>query len=335
MQLGGGEHSRRRPHQVQIGPRGGRRRAVRRLDHARHPIVVGRRAAATVGQQRHRHAGNAGQENLVQRLFQDVEARHAEDGIDLAIENDLHDRRRALGDEDAVAEPLGAGLQFAQAQAPQLRQCNPAASQGAGQVSASRRHCGNSSSRRWQGTAATWSCQKAEASATIVQPQVALRQREFHQQRPGGGFQLATPRARERSHAAAISAAAAAIRSRRAFVAGTSLRRLVSRLSPLSGSPDPSRFVAVFGCKFNSCYKRGRLPGFLLSPPAAAGGNGVACSFCSHRPPPVGVGFGGWGLRLRSLGREFQRRLCQWEAANRLAKGSHRKHERVQLLIVP
>ena len=90
----------------------------------------------------------------------------------VAAEDDLHHRRRALGDQHLVALPLGQPSRRSESrQAPQSWHSSPDSLYSAGHVWELRRQCGKSSSRRDGGIASTWSRQKAVATATIVQPQ--------------------------------------------------------------------------------------------------------------------------------------------------------------------
>ena len=144
---------------------------MRRIDHRADPVDVGRRVAAAGFDQRHGHARDAGQQDLVERLLQRVEARHAQHRVDVPAEDDLHHRGRAFGDHHVVAERLGIGPQVRSGRTRRSsRRAGPMALYFAGQVSALRRQWGSSSRRRDAGTAATWSFQKADARATIVQP---------------------------------------------------------------------------------------------------------------------------------------------------------------------
>ena len=101
------------------------RRAVRRVDHLPHPVLVGRRVAAAVAQQRHGHARDAGQEDLVEGLLQRVQAGHAQDRVDVPVEDDPHHGRRALGDHHPVALLLAHARRPVRLQAPQSRQSRP------------------------------------------------------------------------------------------------------------------------------------------------------------------------------------------------------------------
>ena len=74
----------RRPHQVDEGPCPRRRGCGVQGDQLADPVVIDRRAPAVARQQRRRHAGDAGQQDLVDGLFQDVQASDADDGIDVA-----------------------------------------------------------------------------------------------------------------------------------------------------------------------------------------------------------------------------------------------------------
>ena len=71
-----------------------------------HPILVDRRVAAVARQQRHGHAGDAGQQDLVDRLLQHVQAGHAQNGVHVAADDDLHHDRRAFGHQHPVAQSL-------------------------------------------------------------------------------------------------------------------------------------------------------------------------------------------------------------------------------------
>src|SRR5207249_1848479 len=98
-------------HQVDVGPGGDRRRGGLEVDQFGDPVVVDGGAAAVAGQQRGGDAGDAGEEDLVDGLFEDVEAGDPDDGVDVSADDDLQDDGGALGDEDLVAEVLGAGLE--------------------------------------------------------------------------------------------------------------------------------------------------------------------------------------------------------------------------------
>ena len=102
-------------------------------------------------------------------------------------------------------------------QPPHPRQCKPAASQGAEQLSACRRHCGSKSKRRLLGTAATWSRQKAEASTTMVQPTQAAGIASSARIRSAATSSSLRAADASRSMTAATSPARAAIRSRSAL----------------------------------------------------------------------------------------------------------------------
>ena len=84
------------------------------------PVVIDRRAAAIARQQRRGHARDAGQQDLVDRLFQHVQAGDADDRIDMAADDDLEDDRRAFGDEHLVAQVLGLGLEVGDGAGPAL-----------------------------------------------------------------------------------------------------------------------------------------------------------------------------------------------------------------------
>ena len=99
------------PHQVDVGLRLRLRRRRLQVDQLEHPVVIDRRAAAIARQQRRGHARDAGQQHLVERLFQHVQAGDADDGIDVAADDDLEDDRRAFGDQHLVAEVLGLDLE--------------------------------------------------------------------------------------------------------------------------------------------------------------------------------------------------------------------------------
>ena len=94
---------------IRLGLRFRRRRFE--VDQLRHPVVIDGRAAAVARQQRGGDAGDAGQQDLVERLFQHVEAGDADDGVHVAADDDLEDDGRALGDEHLVAEVLGLDLE--------------------------------------------------------------------------------------------------------------------------------------------------------------------------------------------------------------------------------
>ena len=96
------------PHQMDVSLR--RRFRLRRLevDEFQHPIVIDRGAATVARQQRRRDARDAGQQNLVERLFQHVQTRDADDRIDVAADDDLQHNRRAFRHQHLVAEFLGA-----------------------------------------------------------------------------------------------------------------------------------------------------------------------------------------------------------------------------------
>ena len=76
-----------------------------------HPVVIDRRAPAVARQQRRGHARDAGQQDLVDRLLQHVQAGDADDRIDVAADDDLQDDRRAFGDQHLVAQLLGLALE--------------------------------------------------------------------------------------------------------------------------------------------------------------------------------------------------------------------------------
>jgi hypothetical protein len=81
------------------------------VDQLGDPVVVDGGAAAVARQQRRRHAGDAGQQHLVEGLFEHVQAGDADDGVDVAADDDLEDDWRPLGDEHLVAELLGLDLE--------------------------------------------------------------------------------------------------------------------------------------------------------------------------------------------------------------------------------
>ena len=171
LQLGRLEHPRRRPHQVQIGPRLARRPAGRASRSSRGPNpgrspCRGSRCPTAAPPCRECRPGG-----FCRGFFQRIEAGHAQDGVDLAAEDDLQHGRRAFGDQHAVALPQGLGPQRLSAHAPQSRQSQPG---GVARRPGRPRRCAGSAAGAATaaacGTAATCSCQKAEASATIVQP---------------------------------------------------------------------------------------------------------------------------------------------------------------------
>ena len=104
-----------RAHQVQIGPCRPIGGLMGCLDHSPDPVFVDAGVAAVTGQQRDRHAGDARQQNLVDRLLQHVQARHAHDRVDITADDDLEDDRRTLGDEHAVTHLLGEATKISNA----------------------------------------------------------------------------------------------------------------------------------------------------------------------------------------------------------------------------
>src|SRR5690242_3097844 len=76
-------------HQVDVAARLDRGRLDLEVDHLGDPVVIDRGAPAVARQQRGGHAGDAGQEDLVDGLFQHVQAGHADDGVHVAADNDL------------------------------------------------------------------------------------------------------------------------------------------------------------------------------------------------------------------------------------------------------
>ncbi len=119
-QFGWLEHLRCTSHQMHIGPRLYGRVTVWGVDHLPDGVGLGRRVAATVAQQRNGHAGNAGQKDLVERLLEHIEAGDAQHGINMPAENDLHDGRRALGDQYPISLASRVGPQFGQTARPAI-----------------------------------------------------------------------------------------------------------------------------------------------------------------------------------------------------------------------
>src|SRR5205085_2798729 len=76
------------------------------VDQLGDPVVIDGGAPAVAGQKRGRHARHAGQEDLVEGLFEDVEAGDADDGIDMTADDDLQDNGGPLRDEDLVPQLL-------------------------------------------------------------------------------------------------------------------------------------------------------------------------------------------------------------------------------------
>src|SRR5579875_2076253 len=101
-----------------LGP-GGRRRRLQ-IDQFTDPIVINGGAFAVARQQRRCHAGNAGQENLIERLFQHVQASDTDNRINMAADDDFEDDRRPLGNQHFVAEVLGPGLEIGDGARPAL-----------------------------------------------------------------------------------------------------------------------------------------------------------------------------------------------------------------------
>jgi hypothetical protein len=76
--------------------------------------------AAVATEQRHRHAGNAREQDLVDRLFEHVQARDADDRIDVARHDDLQHDRRAFAHQHLVAELFGLRAEVADVACPAL-----------------------------------------------------------------------------------------------------------------------------------------------------------------------------------------------------------------------
>ena len=166
------EHLRRAPQQVDVGPRLHGRRAVRRVDHLADPILVGRRVAAAVPSAAARPCTGCRPAGSCRAPFQRVEAGDAHDRVGLAAEDDLASppaspRRSAPG---SPALGLGRGARV-RSHAPQSWQSRPNSLYSAGQAVGVAQAVGQAAAAGGRyGMAATWSRQKAEASATIVQP---------------------------------------------------------------------------------------------------------------------------------------------------------------------
>ena len=82
------------------------------MDHVPDPIEIHRRVFAIVLQQRNRHARNGGGLHKRKSLFQNREAAHADNGVDLPGLNQSHHQRRPFGDKHGVPQTLGLHLQI-------------------------------------------------------------------------------------------------------------------------------------------------------------------------------------------------------------------------------
>ena len=71
------------------------------------------------------HAGNASEQDLVDRLFQDIQTSYANDRIDIAADDNLHDDRRTFGHQDFVAEFFADGSIVGNAARPTLLAIQP------------------------------------------------------------------------------------------------------------------------------------------------------------------------------------------------------------------
>src|SRR5216683_7609598 len=99
------------PHEVDVSLRLRRRWRRLQVDKFRYPVLIDRRTTAIARKQRSGNARDAGQQKLIERLLQHVQTGDANDGIDVAADDDLEDYRRPLGDEYLVAEVFGHGLE--------------------------------------------------------------------------------------------------------------------------------------------------------------------------------------------------------------------------------
>ncbi len=90
------------------------------LDQLGHPIIIHRGAAAIARQQRSGHARNAGEEDFIERLFQHIQASNADDGINMAADDDFQDDRCPLGDKNLVAQLLRLHLEIGHRASPAL-----------------------------------------------------------------------------------------------------------------------------------------------------------------------------------------------------------------------
>ncbi len=108
---------------VSLGPR--LRRCCLEVDQLRHPVVIDRRAAAVARQERHRHTRNAGEQHLVERLLQHIQAGHADDRVNVPADDDLEHDRRAFRNEHLAAQVLRLRLEVGHRAGPAFSAIQP------------------------------------------------------------------------------------------------------------------------------------------------------------------------------------------------------------------
>ena len=79
---------------------------VRHAHHLIDPVLIDARVPAIAGQQWHRHTRNPGQQDFVDRLFQNIQTSHSANRIDVSADQNLQDDRATFGNENFVAKVL-------------------------------------------------------------------------------------------------------------------------------------------------------------------------------------------------------------------------------------
>ena len=107
IQILGQKQIARGTHQVNVTASGLCGRHVRCPNHLVDPGLVHLGIAAIAAQQWYRHAGNAGQQYLVDGFLQHVQACDSHHGIDVTADDDLHDHGRTFRNQHAIAHLFG------------------------------------------------------------------------------------------------------------------------------------------------------------------------------------------------------------------------------------
>ena len=100
----------RGPHQRNITDGGLSRGLFKLLQHIPNPRLIKRRVLAVTRVQGNRVRRNPGDQHLVDRLLEHVQARNPQDRVDVARHNDLQNNRRALGHKHLVTQLLSPNL---------------------------------------------------------------------------------------------------------------------------------------------------------------------------------------------------------------------------------
>src|SRR5262245_19873663 len=231
------------------------------VDHLEHPVVIDRGALAVARQKRRRHTRDAGQQDLVERLFEYIEARHSDDRVHVPGDDDLQDDRGPLAHEHLVPELLGLALESAPLHAPHFSQFSPNSSYSAGHPSAFFRQCGRSISRRWNGIAATWSRQNSLAMQTRVNPRYCSPNPICLRRESAWARNSSLVSGRAFSSERAKAAAASRIRSRSGRVSGMTLNwAVVAFLDFSSGGEVGGASESSNGGTAGSLSRTGRRP---------------------------------------------------------------------------